>query len=89
MSAGQQSSGWSVQLEKTGKIGRGGEVGGIEVETGNFVGDAMFDREPVELFENGSNVCMFWSTYIKSGFTVSEHAEVFEGGNRGELQKSR
>ena len=42
----------------------------IEAETGSFVGDAMFDRKPVELFENGSDVCMFWGTYDKSGCTV-------------------
>ena len=32
----------------------------FEAETGNFVGDVMFDREPVELFENESDLCMFW-----------------------------
>ena len=45
--AGAQSSGRSVQLEKIGKIGRAGEVDGIEAETGKFAGDAMFDRVPV------------------------------------------
>ena len=47
------------------KIGKGGEVDGVAVETGNCVGDAMFDREPVEFFENRSGVCMFRGTYDK------------------------
>ena len=39
VTAGVQSSGRSVQLEKIGTIGRGGEVDGIELEaeTSNFV----------------------------------------------------
>ena len=28
-------------------------------QTGNFVGNVMFDRGPVELFEHGHDVCMF------------------------------
>ena len=39
--------------------GHQSEVDGIEAETGSFVGDAVFDREPVELLENGSDVSMF------------------------------
>ena len=33
----------------------------------------MFDKEPVEMFENESDVCMFWGaarTYDTSGCTV-------------------
>ena len=51
-------------------LGRGGEVDGIGTETDNFVGDVMFDSEPVELFENGSYVCMFWGIHDKSGCTI-------------------
>ena len=44
----------------------------------------MFDREPVELFQNRSDVCMFWD---------SEHAEIVGEVNRGNqtrgLPKSR
>ena len=35
----------------------------LKQTSGNFV-DAMFDREPVELFrENGNDVCMFRGKY--------------------------
>ena len=57
--AGAQSSGRRVQLEKIGQIGRDGQVMALK-QTGILVGDAKFDWEPVELFENGSDVCMFW-----------------------------
>ena len=47
-------------------------------QPGNLAGDAMFDREPVELFQNTSDVCVFRGTDDKSGLHSSEHAEVFK-----------
>ena len=44
----------------SGTIGRGGDVDGIEAERCNCVGDAVFNREAVESFENGSDVCILF-----------------------------
>ena len=91
VTAGAQSSARSVQLEKIGKIGRGGEVDGIEAETGHFAGDVMFEWSCLRM--GVMFACFGARTYNNSGCTVLNTLKFLERKsrrpNKRELQKSR